>query len=451
MTGVAEEETGDGGTARGGSDRPARRPLNELKPEVFENRPHKLALVQHLRSLIEAADLASKNVAPGAATSTSTLSRNLSGNRLPQRSTVEAIIQLCGATEEVRALSLRLHTAALGEAHPAFADRLVMADAYEETVLLHDRVQARLEAVTGEHRRQQADHDDLLARHVTTSRALTAAEDELRTRQRHHQQETARLRTLLHEEQDARRRDRTVFDAQLDRARAEDEERLRASAQEGARLRRDLLTQENEIQTVRSLLEDSAAEATTLRQERDRLRLESARLRGDLVGLQAELAAAEAELEDHRADRRDTELAPALQAIGQVLDRGTAPQEDDDVAGRPRVATGATQAVGSTGTPAPTTVSAPQTDAADSSERLPAGLVGIFAVSVLLVTIGLFQHTGPMAQARPTATGWWFIGSGLLLLVAVPVLLAVQDARNNPFAPVPGEPYDQTYDFPPMG
>lgn len=114
MTGVAEEGTGGEGPAGGEPRWPARRPLNPLKPEVFRNRPHKLALVEHLRSLIGAADLASKHVAPGVAMSASALSKNLSGDRLPHRSTVEAIIQLCGASEEVRALSLRLHTAALG-------------------------------------------------------------------------------------------------------------------------------------------------------------------------------------------------------------------------------------------------------------------------------------------------------------------------------------------------
>ncbi|MFH7600673.1 helix-turn-helix domain-containing protein, partial [Streptomyces racemochromogenes] len=118
MAGVAEEGTGRDDSAGGGA-LPARRGLDPLKPEVFNNRPHKRALVEHLRSLIGAADLASKQVASGAALSASALSKNLSGERLPHRSTIEAIIQLCGASEEVRALSLRLHTAALGEAHPA--------------------------------------------------------------------------------------------------------------------------------------------------------------------------------------------------------------------------------------------------------------------------------------------------------------------------------------------
>ncbi|KJY24048.1 hypothetical protein, partial [Streptomyces katrae] len=95
-------------------------------------------------------------MASGAALSASALSKNLSGERLPHRSTIEAIIQLCGVSEEVRALSLRLHTAALGEVHPAFAERLVMADAYEEIVLLYNRLQARLEDVLGEQRRRQA-------------------------------------------------------------------------------------------------------------------------------------------------------------------------------------------------------------------------------------------------------------------------------------------------------
>ncbi|KOU24243.1 hypothetical protein ADK52_14180 [Streptomyces sp. WM6372] len=128
--------------------------------------------------------------------SASALSKTLSGDRLPHRSTVEAIVQLCGASEEVRALSLCLHTAALGEAHPAFAERLAMSDAYEEALVLHDRIQARLEDVLGEQHRRRADHDDLLARHETTSQALATVEDELRTRHQHHQQETARLNAL---------------------------------------------------------------------------------------------------------------------------------------------------------------------------------------------------------------------------------------------------------------
>lgn len=47
-----------------------------------------------------------------------------------------------------------------------------MADAYEEIILLHDRVQARLEDALGEHRRRQADYDNLLVRHATTNQAL---------------------------------------------------------------------------------------------------------------------------------------------------------------------------------------------------------------------------------------------------------------------------------------
>ncbi|MGW6843854.1 helix-turn-helix domain-containing protein [Streptomyces sp. NPDC054958] len=447
MTGVAEEGTSGEATA-GGGIRPARRPLNPLKPEVFKGRPHKLALVEHLRSLIEAADLASKQVAPGAAMSASALSKNLSGERLPHRSTIEAIVQLCGASEEVRALSLRLHTAALGEAHPAFAERLVMADAYEETVLLHDRVQARLEDALGEHHRRQADYDDLLVRHETTRQDLATAEDEFRTQHQRQQQETARLNTLLRDEQEARRRDRTAFDARLEQARLDAEEQLRAREEEEARLRQDLLAQENRIQALRGLLEDSAAEATSLRKERDRLRLESARLREDLVGLQVELAAAEACRDNHA---EDVMLAPALLAVGQVLDRHATPRENGETADRPQVAGGATQLDGGVGNAAASPVTArTEPDTPDSFDGLKLVSVGSFAVGVVLLIIGSFLHTGgPMAEFSPRTTGWWCIGSGFLMILAGLILMVVRDLRNAPAA-VPDDPYDYTCGFPPM-
>ncbi|MFF2789728.1 hypothetical protein ACFVT6_23725 [Streptomyces sp. NPDC058049] len=448
MTGVAEEGTGGEGPAGGEPRRPARRPLNPLKPEVFRNRPHKLALVEHLRSLIGAADLASKHVAPGVALSASALSKNLSGDRLPHRSTVEAIIQLCGASEEVRALSLRLHTAALGEAHPPFAERLVMADAYEEAVILHDRVQARLEDALGEHRRQQADYDDLLARHETTSQALAAAEDALRTQRQHDQRETTRLNTLIEAEQDARRRDRTAFDARLDRARAEHEEQVRAREEEEARLRQDLLTQENRIQAIRSLLEDSAAEATSLRQERDRLRVESARLREDLVGLQMELAAAEADQDTHV---EDVTLAPALLAVGQVLDRHPVPQENGEAAGRPQVAQGATHLDGGTGNPVPPSAAAlPEPDPTDGTDGLKRAFAGTAALGMLLLLIGLFLHTGgPTSQARPTTGVGWCLGVGVFMLVTGLILLAARDVKSAP-AVDPDDSYHHTCGFPPL-
>ncbi|MFE9465415.1 helix-turn-helix domain-containing protein [Streptomyces virginiae] len=444
MTGVAEGETGEG--AAGEETRPARRPLNPLKPEVFKGRPHKLALVQHLRSLIEAADLTSKHLAPGVALSPSALSKNLSGDRLPNRSTVEAIIQLCGASEEVRALSLRLHTAALGEAHPPFAERLVMADAYEETVLLHDRVQARLEDVLGEHRRRQADYDELLAQHETTSQALATAEDELRTQQQHHQRKTTRLNTRLQEEQDARRRERTAFDSQLNRARVEGEEQLRTRQAEEARLRQDLLAQENKIQALQGLLEDSAAEATALRQERDRLRLESARLREDLVGLQVELAAAEAGQDTHV---EDVLLAPAMLAVGQVLDRHPVPRKDGQDAGRTQVAAGATD-IGAAASTAPLPEqSNPEPDPTDSVDGLKLASVAAIVVGIVLFFVGPFLHTpGPATEARPTTAGWWCIGSGIVLLITGLILMTVRDVRNAPAAP--DGPHDYTCGFPMM-
>ncbi|WP_405827084.1 MULTISPECIES: hypothetical protein [unclassified Streptomyces] len=450
MTGVAEEGTGSEGPA-GGETRPARRPLNPLKPEVFKNRPRKRALVEHLRSLIGAADLACKHVAPGVALSASALSKNLSGDRLPHRSTVEAIVQLCGASEEVRTLSLRLHTAALGEAHPAFAERLVMADAYEETVLLHDQVQARLEQALGEHHRHQAAYDDLLARHETTSQALATAEHELRTQRQDHQEETARLNTQLHEEQDARRRDRTAFDAHLDRARAEHEEQVRAREEEEARLRQDLLAQKNKIHAMRGLLEDSAVEATSLRQERDRLRVESARLREDLVGLQVELAAAEAGQDTHA---EEVMLAPALQAVGQVLDLHSVLREDGVAAGRPRVAGGATRRDGGDSNPVTPSESAqPEPDPTDGAHGLKRASVGTVAVGMLLLLVGLFLHTdGPMADARPTTAGWWCLGSGLFSLVIGLIFMAVRDVKNTPApaAPADDEPFNYTCGFPPL-
>ncbi|MFI1286879.1 hypothetical protein ACH4U5_40095 [Streptomyces sp. NPDC020858] len=446
MTGVAEEGTGVEGSA-GGETRPARRPLNPLKPEVFRNRPHKLALVEHLRSLIGAADLASKHVAPGVAMSASALSKNLSGDRLPHRSTVEAIIQLCGASEEVRALSLRLHTAALGEAHPAFAERLVMADAYEEAVILHDRVQARLEDALGEHRRQQADYDDLLARHETTSQALAAAEDALRTQRQHDQRETTRLNTLIEAEQDARRRDRTAFDARLDRVRAEHEEQVRAGEEE-ARLRQDLLTQENRIQAIHVLLEESAAEATSLRQERDRLRVESARLREDLVGLQMELAAAEAGQDTHV---EDVMPAPALLAVEQVLDRHPVPQENGEAAGRPQVAQGATQLDGGISNPVPPPAAAlTEPDPTDSTDGLKRAFAGTAALGMLLLLIGLFLHTGgPTSRARPTTGVGWCLGLGVFMLVTGLILLAARGVKSAPAVDT-DDSYHYTCGFPPL-
>ncbi|MFE1794034.1 hypothetical protein ACFW7J_37475 [Streptomyces sp. NPDC059525] len=446
MAGVAEEGTGKGGSA-GGEARPARRGLDPLKPEVFKNRPHKRALVEHLRSLIGAADLASKQVASGAALSASALSKNLSGERLPHRSTIEAIIQLCGASEEVRALSLRLHTAALGEAHPAFAERLVMADAYEETVLLHDRLQARLQDVLGEQRRRQADYDDLLARHERTTHALATAKDELRTQRQHHQEETSRLNTLLQEQQDAHQRDRTAFDARLGQARADHQEQLRAREEEEARLRRDLLAQEDKIRSFRGLLEDSAAEASALRQERDRLRVESARLREDLVGLQVELAAAEAG-RDNPGDG-DGMLAPALLAVGQVLDRHPAPQESGEAAGRPRVARGATR---HSNPVTPSVADQPEPGSTPKADRLKRPSAGFIAAGMVLLLTGPFLHTGgPMADSRPTAAGWWCIASGVVLLLTGLILMTVRDVKNTPAATAdPDEPYDYTYNFPPM-
>ncbi|MFJ8162352.1 hypothetical protein ACIRBY_15665 [Streptomyces sp. NPDC096136] len=309
-----------------------------------------------------------------------------------------------------------------------------MADAYEETVLLHDRVQARLEDALGEHRRRQADYDDLLARHETTSRALATAEDRLRAQRQHHQEETARLNALLQEQRDAR----------LDRARAEHEEQLRAREEEESRLLRDLLAHEDKIRAFRGLLEDSAAEATALRQERDRLRVESSRLSEDLVGLQVELAAAEAGQDD---DADDAVRAPALQAVGQVLDRHPVPQEGSATAGRTQVAGGATRHGNPVAQSVATQVAPDPTDGADGLKRASTGAV---AAGMLLMLGGLFLHTGsPVADARPTTAGWWCLGSGVVLLMTGLILMVVRDVRNAPAA-APDEGYEHMCGFPPL-
>lgn len=450
MTGVAEGETG-GAAADGRSARPARRPLNELKPGAFEKHPHKLALVTCLRSLIEAAGLESKTVASSAKISPSTLSLNLSGGRLPQRSTIEAIIQLCQVTDEVRAQVLRLHTAALAEAHPVLADHLRIIDAYEETVLLHDRVQARLAAVTEEHRRQQADYDDLLARHETTSQALAAARDELHTQRRHHQEETARLSSLLRQEQDARRRDRTDSDARLHQARAEAEKQLRAGKDEEARLHRDLRDQRDEINALCGQLEDSAAEATALRHERDQLRVESARQREALVGLQVDLAAAEAAQEEQGPHAEDTLVARVSRRVGYALDRRPVTREDGEAAGQSPVAGVVTRATTGDGDPLPPSEAPSQTGpkpVKDSSDRLLPEFAGAAMLGVVSILIGQYLRTGPAGDSHLTTAGRWCTGSGLVPLLALLIYLVVCEVRNSPATP--GGTYDGVYSYEPM-
>ncbi|KJY24042.1 hypothetical protein, partial [Streptomyces katrae] len=245
-------------------------------------------------------------------------------------------------------------------------------------------------------------YDDLLARHERTTQALATAEDELRTQRQHHQEETLRLNTLLQEQQDAHLRDCTAFEARLGRARADHEDQLRAREEEEARLRRDLLAQEDKIRSFRGLLEDSAAEASALRQERDRLRVESARLREDLVGLQVELAAAEAGRDNPAGDGM---LAPALLAVGQVLDRHPAPQESSEAAGRLRVARGATR---HSNPVTPSVADHPEPGSTPKADRLKRPSAGFVAVGMVLLLTGPFLHTGgPMADSRPTAAGWW--------------------------------------------
>ncbi|KIF04006.1 hypothetical protein PL81_21105 [Streptomyces sp. RSD-27] len=232
----------------------------------------------------------------------------------------------------------------------------------------------------------------------------------------------------------------------LGRARADHEDQLRAREQEEARLRRDLLAQEDKIRSFRGLLEDSAAEASALRQERDRLRVEGARLREDLVGLQVELAAAEAG-RDNPAD--GGMLAPALLAVGQVLDRHPALQESGEAAGRPRVARGATR---HSNPAAPAVADQPNPDWTPKADRLKRPSAGFIAVGMVLLLTGPFLHTGgPMADSRPTTAGWWCIASGVVLLLTGLVLMTVRDVKNTPATTAnPDEPYDYTYNFPPM-
>ncbi|MBT2546385.1 hypothetical protein J7E99_38425 [Streptomyces sp. ISL-44] len=65
---------------------------------------------------------------------------------------------------------------------------------------------------------------------------------------------------------------------------------------------------------------------------------------------------------------------------------------------------------------------------------------GTIVLSIVLVVIGLFQHTGPIAEADLTTAGRWLGGTGLFLFVTAPIPLAVRHARNNPA--MPGEPYE---------
>ncbi|MFF3722233.1 hypothetical protein ACFYYM_07615 [Streptomyces erythrochromogenes] len=190
-----------------------------------------------------------------------------------------------------------------------------------------------------------------------------------------------------------------------------------------------MLAQENKIQTVRGLLDDSAAEATALRQERDRLRVETARLREDLVGLQMELAAAEAGQDTHFEDEL---LAPARLAVGHVLDRHPVPQENGAAAGRPQVAQGATQLDVGISNPVPTPGEAlTKLDPTDSPNGLKRASAVTAALGLLLLLIGLFTHTGgPTSQTRPTTGEAWCLGIGVFLLVTGIILLAARDVTS---------------------
>ncbi|MBT2369948.1 helix-turn-helix domain-containing protein [Streptomyces sp. ISL-10] len=79
--------------------------------------------MQQLRALVTVSGRTSKVIAAQLNVSPSLLSKFLSGERLPDRSTVEALVQACEVTDEVRAQLLRLPTAALAEAHPQLIAR----------------------------------------------------------------------------------------------------------------------------------------------------------------------------------------------------------------------------------------------------------------------------------------------------------------------------------------
>ncbi|MFF3619215.1 hypothetical protein [Streptomyces sp. NPDC002467] len=208
-----------------------------------------------------------------------------------------------------------------------------------------------------------------------------------------------------------------------------------------ARLRQDLLAQEDKVRAFRGLLEDSATEATALRQERDRLRVTSARLREDLVGLQAELAAAEAGRDDHADDGMP---APALLSVGQVLDRHPAPPDGGETAGRPRVAGGAIRH----GDPVtPSEAARPEPTPTAPVNRTS---VGFIAAGMVLLLIGPFLRTNsPMADSHPTTAGWWCIGSGIVLLVTGLIHMTVRDVKNTPAAD-PDDSFYYTCGFTPL-
>ncbi|MFF4012769.1 hypothetical protein [Streptomyces sp. NPDC001717] len=76
--------------------------------------------------------------------------------------------------------------------------------------------------------------------------------------------------------------------------------------------------------------------------------------------------------------------------------------------------------------------------------------MGFIAVAMMLMLIGPFLHTGgPMADSRPTAAGWWCIGSGVVLLLTGLILMTVRDVKNAPAAE-PDDSFHYTCGFPPL-
>lgn len=453
MASVAGEGTGSDGQAV-----PARRGLGQLRSQPFEGRPRKLALVQQLRALVTASGRTSKMIAAQLSVSPSQLSKFLSGERLPDRSTVEALVQMCEVTDEVRAQLLRLHTAALAEAHPQLTDRLEKADAYEETALHCQQLRTRCESLTAERRHLQTAYEALACEHESTKGAHAAAEEQLRDQERRHREAVDRLTARLREEQQAREADRKEAQELLRQARSEHEEQLRRSRQEEADLREELRRQEAELQAMRLELEQSDQDVTAVRQERDRARLELAQLREDLLGLQVELAAAEAERQ--RRDDEDALLAQARQAIESVLDQqpdGDAEQALTSVGaaatplqaeGHPHVAPGATPrsrpSENQAAVPPAPLKPAPEPSGRSTLWHLAAlgGLLAAFA----LFGAGMFQLED---AHRATLAGVSLVVSGLLMLLVVfPLLIARAATADGIDLGKSGD--DDTYGYYPM-
>ncbi|WP_162951056.1 PQQ-binding-like beta-propeller repeat protein [Streptomyces sp. CC0208] len=312
---VAEGETGEGD-----SPAPAKR-LGPLKSEALKkDYPRKLALVEQLRILVEGTGRTSKSLAAQIHISASSMSKLLSGSRLPPRPEIEQLVRVCHVTDEVRAQLLRLHTAALAEAHPSLADLLEKADAYEEMALEQLRLQVRLEALTTQQHERRVAYDVLRVEHEATSRALNDALAQVRARQAEFDAAGARAAALLEAEQEARRADREELRRLRERMR-----RMEDLRQEADELQERVQQQDDEICFLRQELSQGAEELHAVRADRDQARCETVQLREYLIGLQWELAAAE-----RGQARRHDEEGLVRQTVDHILDRWAQPVSEDE-------------------------------------------------------------------------------------------------------------------------